>query len=287
MTQRLLACGATIQEINAIRKHLSRVKGGGLASLAHPATVIALILSDVIGDSLDSIASGPTAPDPTTFAYCLAILEKYDLEGKVPATVTRLLRRGAAGAVQETAKGGDAIFDKVHNVIVGNNSGALQAARLKAEALGYHSLLLSSFIAGEARAVATLHGAIAKEIIATGNPLEKPACVVSGGETTVTLRGSGSGGRNQEFALAGAIAIAGIGNVILLSGGTDGTDGPTDAAGAIADGMTLERAKHLGLDAQAFLDNNDSYHFFQSLGDLLMTGPTLTNVMDLRVVLVD
>jgi hydroxypyruvate reductase len=284
-TKILLDCGATIQEINAIRKHISKVKGGRLARLAFPATVIALILSDVIGDSLDSIASGPTVPDSTTFAECLGIISRYGIDERIPPPVVQLLRRGASGEDEETPKSSDPVFQNVQNVIVGSNRQALAAAQRKAEELGYNSLLLSSYIEGETRIVAALHGAIAREIVATGNPIPRPACVVSGGETTVTIRGSGLGGRNQEFALAASNAIAGLENVVILSGGTDGTDGPTDAAGALADGTTLARAKQLGLDVNVSLDNNDSYHFFQPLGDLLVTGPTFTNVMDLRIIL--
>lgn len=285
-TQALLDCGATIQEINAIRKHISKVKGGRLASLALPATVISLVLSDVVGDALESIASGPTVADSTTFADCLGIIEKYGIRRRVPPTVWQLLQRGASGALQETPKAGDPVFTNVQNVIVGSNHLALEAARRSAQALGYSSLLLSCFIEGEATIVAALHAAIAKEIIATGNPVAKPACILSGGETTVTMRGSGLGGRNQEFTLAAAVQIAGLGNVMILSGGSDGIDGPTDAAGAVADGTTLTRARQIGLDAHSFLRNNDSYRFFEPLGDLLVTGPTFTNVMDLRVLLV-
>jgi hydroxypyruvate reductase len=284
-TKILLDCGATIQEINAIRKHISKVKGGRLARLAFPATVIALILSDVIGDSLDSIASGPTVPDSTTFAECLGIISRYGIDERIPPPVVQLLRRGASGEDEETPKSSDPVFQNVQNVIVGSNRQALAAAQRKAEELGYNSLLLSSYIEGETRIVAALHGAIAREIVATGNPIPRPACIISGGETTVTIRGSGLGGRNQEFVLAASNAIAGLENVVILSGGTDGTDGPTDAAGALADGTTLARARDLGLDAKVILDNNDSYHFFQPLGDLLVTGPTFTNVMDLRIIL--
>ncbi|MDH3443565.1 MAG: glycerate kinase [Deltaproteobacteria bacterium] len=284
-TQVLLACGATIHEINAIRKHISKVKGGRLARWAFPATVISLILSDVIGDSLDSIASGPTTPDSSTFADCLKIVRRYGIEGKIPPSVFEFLNRGARGEVEDTPKPGDPTFHKVQNVITGSNRLALEAAQRKAEELGYNSLLLSSFIEGETKVVAAVHGAIAKEIIATGNPVAAPACVISGGETTVTIHGSGLGGRNQEFVLAAARDIAALGNVVILSGGTDGSDGPTNAAGALADGRTVERAMELGLDPEAFLQNNDSYHFFQPLEDLLITGPTFTNVMDLRIIL--
>jgi glycerate 2-kinase len=286
-TQVLLDCGATIQEVNTIRKHISKVKGGRLAKLAFPAKTISLILSDVIGDSLDSIASGPTAPDSTMFADCLSIIQHYGIEGRFPPAVLQLLRYGASGTVQDTPKARDAVFANVHNVVVGSNRLALEAARRKAQALGYNSLLLSSFIEGETTVVAALHAAVAKELHSSGHPVERPACVISGGETTVTMRGSGLGGRNQQFALAAAVEIAGLSNVVVLSGGSDGTDGPTDAAGALADGTTVKRAKEIGLDARTALHNNDSYHFFEPLGDLLITGPTFTNVMDLRVVLVD
>jgi hydroxypyruvate reductase len=284
-TKVLIDCGATIQEINAIRKHISKVKGGRLAKSAFPATVVSLILSDVIGDSLDSIASGPTVPDSTTFAECLGIISRYGIDQRIPPPVVQFLRRGASGEVEETPKSSDPVFQNVQNVIVGSNRQALAEAQRKAEELGYKSLLLSSYIEGETRIVAAVHGAIAREIVATGNPIPRPACIISGGETTVTIRGSGLGGRNQEFVLAASNAIAGLENVVILSGGTDGTDGPTDAAGALADGTTLARARDLGLDAKVILDNNDSYHFFQPLGDLLVTGPTFTNVMDLRIIL--
>ncbi len=286
-TEALLACGAAIGEINAIRKHISKVKGGRLASLAFPATVISLVLSDVVGDPIDGIASGPTAPDSTTFAECLRIIKKYGIKTRIPPAVWNLLQSGASGALAETPKAGDRVFAEVQNVIVGSNRLTLEAASRSAAALGYKSLLLSSFIEGETTVVAALHAAVAKEISATGNPVERPACVLSGGETTVTVRGSGLGGRNQEFALAAAVQISGIGGVVILSGGTDGSDGPTDAAGALADGTTLSRAQRLGLDAEVYLRDNDSYHFFERLGDLLVVGPTFTNVMDLRVMLLD
>jgi hydroxypyruvate reductase len=285
-TRHLLESGAAIQEINAVRKHLSAVKGGRLSRLAYPSTVISLILSDVIDDSLESIASGPTAPDSTTFLDCLSILEKCGLNRKVPAAVLNHLKRGTQGQVEETPKPGDPIFTKTQNLIIGSNIQALLAAKGKADALRYNSLILSSFIEGETREIAALHAALAKEVLATGNPVRRPACLISGGETTVTICGRGLGGRNQEFALAAAIAIDGLENIVILSGGTDGTDGPTDAAGAIADGTTVSQARALGIDPERYLRENDSYHFFQQLGDLLMTGPTFTNVMDLRLVLV-
>ena len=286
MTRLLLDCGAKIQEINAIRKHLSRVKGGRLAQLASPATIVSLILSDVVGDHIESIASGPTAPDGTTFSDCWRIIERYGLIGQIPTTVRDFLKQGVQGKIAETPKPGDRLFEKVQNVIVGNNRTALLAAEHQAEALGYHTLILSSFIEGEAREAALFHSAIAKEIISTDNPVSRPACVISGGETTVTIRSDGRGGRNQEFALAAAIEIDGTEGVAILSGGTDGTDGPTDAAGGIVDGTTIKRAKNRGLEANYYLNRNDSYRFLQAAGDLLVTGPTFTNVMDLRLVLV-
>ena len=285
-TQILLECGAAIQEINAVRKHISRVKGGRLAKAAYPATVVSLILSDVVGDALDSIASGPTVPDASTFTDCWRVIERYRLREKLPAAVRSHLERGAKGEVAETPKPADPFFERVQNWIVGSNRLALSAAKEKAEKLGYHALILSSLIQGETREAAGIHAAIGKEILETGNPVPRPACVISGGETTVTIRGDGLGGRNQEFALAAAMGIAGSEGIVVLSGGTDGTDGPTEAAGAMVDDTTMQRAKDKGLDAERHLQANDSYHFFQPLDDLLITGPTFTNVMDLRLVLV-
>ena len=286
-TQLLLECGATIDEINAIRKHLSRVKGGLLARLARPAAVVSLMISDVIGDRLDTIASGPTYPDTTTFADCLEIFERFDLIGRLPRAVIVHLKAGAKGEIADTPSADDPCFEQAVNAVVGNASLALKAAKMSAEKLGYRPLVLSSSIAGETREVAGVHAAIAREIAATGQPLAPPACLISGGETTVTIRGKGKGGRNQEFALAAAIGLRGSSGITVLSGGTDGSDGPTDAAGAIADGDSVRRAQALGLSAAAKLDDNDSYHFFEALDDLVITGPTGTNVMDLRLFLVD
>jgi glycerate 2-kinase len=286
VTRRLLDCGANIHEINSVRKHLSRVKGGRLARLAQPATLVSLILSDVIGDDLDTIASGPTVPDSSTYYDCLRILTRYNLWEVIPQAVLRHLEAGARGEVAETPKASDPAFRKTQNVVVGSNAIAVKAAQEKAASLGYNPLILSSFIEGETREVARVHAAIAKEVLKSGNPVPTPACIISGGETTVTIRGGGRGGRNQEFALAAALEIEALDRVLILSGGTDGTDGLTDAAGAIADGDTVERGRSGGLDAEAHLANNDSYNFFRPLEDLLMTGPTLTNVMDLRLVMV-
>ena len=285
-TNQLLSCGATIQEINTLRKHLSRIKGGGLAKIVYPATLVSLILSDVIGDPLDAIASGPTVPDPTTYEDCARILNKYELWEKIPPTVARHIREGMEGKKEETLKEGDPAFSNVYNLVVGNNLLAMKAAKKAAQALGYRTLLLSSLVEGETREIAKAHAAIAKEVLLSGNPIPPPACILSGGETTVTLKGKGKGGRNQEFALAAALEIAGWEEILIMSAGTDGTDGPTDAAGAFADGKTVTRAKTMGLDPWSFLKENDSYSFFQGIGDLLITGPTGTNVMDLRIMLV-
>lgn len=286
LTHQLLRCGANIKEINTLRKHISQVKGGRLAQLAHPASVIALILSDVIGNKIDSIASGPTAPDPTTFSDCLKIIQKYALKGKIPSSIYEHLKRGAQGIIEETPKSGDPIFKKVRNFIIGSNLQAQEAAKQKAEKLGYNAMILSKPISGDTRGAAIKHANLAKKMREIGDPIPPPACLISGGETTVKVKGKGLGGRNQEFVLVGAIKIAGLENVLILSAGTDGTDGPTDAAGAICDGKTIERALHKGLNPQPYLDNNDSYHFFQKLGDLLKTGPTNTNVMDIHLILV-
>ncbi|MFP4082882.1 MAG: glycerate kinase [Candidatus Aminicenantes bacterium] len=285
-TKILLECGATIHEINAIRKHVSQIKGGRLARLTYPAALVSLILSDVIGNNLDTIASGPTVPDHSTFTDCLHILKKYDILGKIPPSVYQLLKKGAQGKIEETPKPDDSAFTRAQNVIIGSSILAVEAAKKKSDELGYHSLIISTFIQGESREIAKMHTAMAKEIISSRNPVPRPACIISGGETTVTLRGTGLGGRNQEFVLAAAMEIDGWEGVVILSGGTDGTDGPTDAAGAVADGSTIVRAKELGLDAEQHLRSNDSYHFFQPLDDLIMTGPTFTNVMDLRLVMV-
>lgn len=287
VTRLLLNCGATIHQINSVRKHLSRVKGGQLARLARPSTLISLILSDVVGDDLGTIASGPTVPDPSTFYDSLRILARYSLGEAIPHPALRHLEAGARGEIPETPKTHDPAFRNTQNVVVGSNALAIKAAKEKAEALGYNSLILSSFVEGETSEVARVHAAIAKEISRTGNPVPRPACVISGGETTVSVQGTGMGGRNQEFTLAAAMEIENLPGAVILSGGTDGTDGPTEAAGAIADGKTLDRARAIGLDAEAYLSDNNSYNFFRPLDDLLITGPTLTNVMDLRLVMME
>jgi hydroxypyruvate reductase len=284
-TEVLLKSGAGIKEINAVRRHISRLKGGRFAKLAAPAQVVSLILSDVVNDALEAIASGPTAPDPSTYADCLRITERYDAQREIPAAVMDLLERGAMGELDETPKASDPVFQRVHNVIVGGNRLALTAARQRAEALGYDALIASGAIEGESRVVAKAYSEHIKEMIRTKRPGSRPACVISGGETTVTVRGEGLGGRNQEFALAAAIEIDGLDGVVVLSGGSDGVDGPTDAAGGIVDGGTIPRARARNLDAATSLARNDSYHFLRATGDLLVTGPTLTNVMDVQITL--
>lgn len=277
-TNLLLACGATIHEINAVRKHISAIKGGQLAALASPARVISLILSDVIGDNLDVIGSGPTSPDASTFAAARSIFDKYGNWNKVPRTIRQRLEDGCRGEIPETPKS----LSNAENHIIGSNRLALDAAAVKARELGFKPLILSSSIEGETREIAGMHAAIAREIRQSGHPVKPPACIISGGETTVTIRGRGMGGRNQEFALAAAGGLAGLKDVLIFSAGTDGTDGPTDAAGAQADGQTLQR----GPEALRRLANNDSYHFFEPLKDLIITGPTGTNVMDIHLILV-
>ena len=285
-TKLLLACGATIHEFNTIRKHLSRAKGGRLAQMAYPATVTSLILSDVVGDDLDVIASGPTVPDSSTFDDAVQILKDHGIWDRLAPAVRNHLEKGASGQIEDTPKSDNAVFQQCSQVLVGTNLQALKAAGQEARKLGYRPLILSSKVEGEAREVARFYTAIAREVLSSGNPLKPSACILAGGETTVTLTGEGRGGRNQEFALAAALTIAGLNNIVVLSGGTDGTDGPTDAAGAIADGTTVTRALEKGLDPKDFLRRNDSYSLFQPLEDLLMTGPTRTNVMDIYLMLV-
>jgi glycerate 2-kinase len=285
LTDALLRCGATINEINAVRKHCSQIKGGQLARAAHPATVVALLLSDVVGNPLDVIASGPTVPDTSTFAEAQAVIDRYQIEQSIPRSIRARLREGLEGQVADTPKEGDPVFERVHNAVIGSNAIAAQAAQVEAEMMGYHTLLLSTYVEGEAREVAKVFAAVGKSLIDEGWPLPRPACVIAGGETTVTVRGDGKGGRNQELALAAAIALQGWEGVTLVTLATDGTDGPTDAAGAIVDGETISRAQALDLSADDHLSRNDAYAFFDRLGDLIRTGPTNTNVNDLVFVL--
>lgn len=325
LTPTLLACGAPIHDINTVRKHLSRVKGGQLARLAAPAPVISLILSDVVGDPLDVIASGPTVPDPTTFADSQAVLERYNVMDAVPASVRARLAAGAAGKTPDTPKPGDPLFERVLNVLAGNNRRAALAAVDKAARCGFRAVFVSDRLQGEARRAGRVLAGLARSLavalqgrvgnrtltllpgpepagpvqtpvlLPSGaalpentrtNPPSQPVCLVLGGETTVTLQGNGLGGRNQETALAAAVELDGLEGVLVASVATDGGDGPTEAAGAFADGATVRRARALGLDPAAHLDRNDSHPFFTALGDLVVTGPTRTNVNDLVLVMV-
>ena len=284
-TELLLRCGARIEELNAVRKHLSRIKGGRLAEAANPARVVSLVLSDVVGDPLEVIASGPTVPDPTTFEDCILIARKYGIWEELPSSVRLRFEMGAKGILPETPKPGDPAFSSCKNTIVGNNRTALEAARREAEVRGYKALLLTSFLQGEAREVGRALASVVKEVRKSGEPVEPPACLLCGGETTVTVRGKGKGGRNQELALASAFKLDGIDSCLVVSVGSDGIDGVSEAAGALADGTTLRRARELGLDPLAYLSNNDSYAFFSKLGDAIITGPTGNNLNDVILAL--
>ncbi len=287
LTGLLLRGGATIHELNAVRKHLDRFKGGQLARRAAPARVTALVLSDVVGDRLDVIASGPTAPDPTTFADAWNVLERYNVYNVAPPAALAALRTGLAGLRPETVKPGDPLFARVANHIVASNRAAALAAVRAAEALGYHALLLTTFLEGEAREAGKLAAALVRGELANADPLPRPACLVLGGETTVTVRGRGLGGRNQELALACALVLEGVPGWALMALATDGSDGPTDSAGAIVDGDTVERGEARGMDARGSLAENDSYPFLEAAGAQMRTGPTGTNVNDLLVILVE
>ena len=289
-TRTLLNAGASINELNAVRKHLSRVKGGLLAQAAYPAQVVTLILSDVIGDALDVIASGPTAPDGSTFADAWAVIEKFGLQEKLPPHVRDYLQRGVVGQEVETVKGDDSCLNNTHNVIIASLHEAMIAAQKKAEQLGLVTTLISETLQGEARDAARFLAQVARDELAVMQANEW-RCLLCGGETTVTVSGSGKGGRNQEFALAFSLEIDGVQGVTLLSAGTDGTDGPNDAAGALIDGGTVSGARSLGIDPMTYLANNDSYNFFQSFdaatggNSHFKTGATGTNVMDMQIVL--
>jgi hydroxypyruvate reductase len=287
VTQLMLRAGATIRELNAVRKHLSDIKGGQLAKWASSARVISLIMSDVIGDPVDFIASGPTAPDTTSFSDALAAIQKYGVD--VPASVLGRFQEGAHGRVPDTPKPGDPIFKRVENVVIANNRLLVDAALQKARELNFDTLILGTEVEGEAKDVGRFFSAIAREIAQSGNPIQRPACVLAAGETTVTVRGHGVGGRNQEMALAWAIAMATQASSApscFASVATDGSDGPTSAAGGLVDHFTCSRGVELGLMPQKYLRENDSSNFLRSTGDLIVTGPTQTNLMDLQILLV-
>jgi glycerate 2-kinase len=289
-TRLLLESGATIQEMNAVRKHISGIKGGRLAERMYPATSLNLILSDVVGDRLDAIASGPTAGDPTSFSDVSRILEKYGLQSRVPENVRKVIELGLRGRIPDTLKAGDAVFDRVHNIILGSNYFALQAAARQARRLGFNTILLTSALTGEAREAGRFLYCLAKDIKKRALLAAAPACVIAGGETTVTVRGRGTGGRNQEMALAVLCEMYDYEEesegIYFLSAGTDGNDGPTDAAGAFAGRGLLRACRDRGLDPHRYLADNDSYSFFSEIDGLLKTGPTNTNVCDLQILII-
>jgi hydroxypyruvate reductase/glycerate 2-kinase len=282
-------CGATINEMNCVRKHLSRVKGGRLAEAFRGKQLVSLIISDVVGDPLDVIGSGPTAPDPTTYADALAVIERFRLRERLPPSVVAILEQGASGQIPETPK---SLPPNVDNRIIGSNRQSLDAAAVRARELGYSVLDLGAFVEGETREVAIAMAGLVRSIRRDQVPVAPPACILIGGETTVSMsQGAGRGGRNQEFVLAMLAKLAGtpegLTGVTILSGGTDGEDGPTDAAGAIADAATLAKADRLGLSLEDHLHRHDAYPLFDTTGDLIRCGLTGTNVMDIRVVLVE
>lgn len=286
-TDLLLRSGATIQEINAVRKHVSRIKGGKLAA-ATSARIVTLILSDVLGDDMATIGSGPTVPDPTTFKEARGILQSYELWGVIPASVRKHLEDGVKGKTPETPKPDSLMFDRIHNEIIGNNRRAVEHVAQTAKQLGIHTCMLTTTVQSEAREIGKVLAGIAQEINRSGHPVRRPACVVLGGETTVTIKGKGKskGGRAQELALSAAIAVAGLPDTYVMAFGTDGTDGPTDAAGAVVDGQTMERAKKRKKDPSQALVKHASYDFFQKVGGHIKTGSTGTNVNDIYLILV-
>ncbi len=283
ITSLLLKSGASIQEINAVRKHLSQIKGGRLAEKLYPATVLSLIISDVVGDKPDAIASGPTAPDPTTYQDAKDILVKYDLWSRIPRSTRKVIDDGVSGSTPDTPKEDNRVFRYVHNLIIGTNRESCLAAARASRRTGYRTIILSTRISGEAREVGRILGLIAAGIRENGLPLEPPAALVAGGETTVTVRGKGKGGRNQELSLAAATKISGSNGVVVGSLATDGIDGQTEAAGALVDGTTVTRGRELGMEPEEYLNSNDSYGYFRKLDALITTGPTGTNVNDIMI----
>jgi len=287
ITKLLVNSGASIGEINAVRKHLSNVKGGRLVEMIRPACSLTLIVSDVVGNDISTIGSGPTVPDPTTYADALSVLKRYGIVSKAPGGVLKMLKAGCAKSAPETPKPGDGRFKKAVSVIVADNLTALEAAKRKAASLGYNALILSSTVTGSTASAAAFFSAIISEVKRSGNPAPAPACLLMGGETTLKVIGRGLGGRNQEFALLTAKHIETVDGVTVLCAGTDGTDGPTDAAGAFVDSATLRRAAKAGIDYLRHLRENDSYNFFKTAGGLFVTGPTGTNVMDMAVAVIE
>ena len=286
-TKLLLKSGARIDEINTVRKHLSEIKGGRLAEKLYPAEVVSLIISDVVGDKLEFIASGPTVPDDTTYSDAYNVLKRHGLWRKVPDSVRNRIQQGMEGRSSETPKAGSQVFNRVHNLIIANNKQSCRAAARVLLERGYHTVVLSSPLQGEARKAGRELSKMVSDIRENQAPVTPPAAIIVGGETTVKVRGKGRGGRNQELVLSAARSIQGIPNTLVSSIGTDGIDGPTDAAGAAADGATVKRARKLGLDPNTFLRENNSYRLFKKLDDLIITGPTGTNVNDIAIVIVE
>ncbi len=286
-TKLLLRCGATINEINAVRKHISLVKGGKLARYAYPARLVSLIISDVVGDDLSTIASGPTSPDSTTFKDAYNVLVRYGVWNELPETVRNQIKRGLEGLEEETVKPEDPVFKRVRNIIIASNIDALKSMEEEARKLGYNAIILTSLLHGEAREVGKVVASIALEAAKTDHPIPKPAVLLFGGETTVTVKGNGRGGRNQELALSAARVISGEHGVAIASVGSDGIDGATDYAGGIVDAHSIERAKARGLNVDEILDNNDSGRFFTELKDYVYTGATGTNVNDFTIAVVE
>lgn len=281
LTHQLLASGATVNEINTLRKHLEQAKGGQIARYAAPADVVSLILSDVVGDPLEVIGSGPTVPDRTTYFDSLTILDRLQIRNSVPESIVNHLILGRDGKVAETPKPGEAFFDRVNNKLIGSNRTAAQAAYNQALVEGFNSLILTNFLEGEAHQAGQFLASVLRQLAEHNEPLPRPACIITGGETTVTLRGKGIGGRNQELALGAVIELAGLEDIALITLATDGGDGTTDAAGAVITGETLQTAQSLNLDPSSYLARNDSYNFFNPLDALIKSGPTMTNVNDL------
>jgi glycerate-2-kinase len=287
VTSLLLKSGASIEEINTVRKHLSQIKGGRLAERLYPATVLTLIISDVVGDRIDAIASGPTAPDPTTYHNAEQVLKKYNLWSRIPNNARRIIDDGLLSSISDTPKRKSKIFKRVHNVIVGNNRPSCLAAASILTKAGYRTQVLSIQISGEAREAGRIFGSIARDIRDNGLPYPAPAALIVGGETTVTIRGRGRGGRNQELALSAAMKISGSERLVVCSFATDGIEGQTDAAGAVVDGSTINQGLKLGMEAEEYLRNNDSYGYLSRLKALVITGPTGTNVNDITILAAD
>lgn len=292
-TELLLKSGAAIDEINTVRKHISNIKGGRLAQLACPSSIITLIVSDVIGDKLDVIASGPAVPDASTFKDAVMVIKKYGLEDKLPRSVKMVLQDGLEGKIKDTPKGKERFFANTENIIIGSIGHAIDAVVKKSYEMGLEPGIVTSELHGEAVDAARYLADRALEVLNSMGRGDKPRCLISGGETTVVVKGKGAGGRNQELALAFAMEIEGIKGITMLSAGTDGTDGPTDAAGALVDGNTIPLARSLGMRPESYLENNDSYNFFKRLDSVsnsgyhLKTGPTGTNVMDMQIISVE